>query len=167
MGRWRRSVDVGYGSADVTDETPTPETISRAEWLRARAASPYFALARAGLLDCAAAIERLERERDEAWEKLAEHESSFKLRWAADMRAIKRWQAEAPGRELTWPDHADLCVWLLAERDALRAALRELDEATNASFPAYESTAQAQAAWGDRIYNARQRARALLDKEAK
>ena len=56
---------------------------------------------------------------------------------------------------------------LITERDALRAALRELHEATNASFPAYESTAQAQAAWGDRIYNARQRARALLDKEAK
>lgn len=72
----------------------------------------------AGLADFA---RRLERERDEAWEKLAEHESSFKLRWAADMRAIKRWQAEAPGRELTWPDHADLCVWLLSERDALRS----------------------------------------------
>lgn len=37
---------------------------------------------------------------------------SFKLRWDADMRAIKRWQKET-GHELTWPDHADLVVWLL------------------------------------------------------
>lgn len=45
-------------------EKPTPETLSHAEWLRNRAASPYFALARSGLLDSANAIERLERERD-------------------------------------------------------------------------------------------------------
>jgi hypothetical protein len=44
---------------------------------------------------------------------LSEYETSFRLRWDADMRAIKRWQEAHPGNELTWPDHADLVVWLL------------------------------------------------------
>lgn len=43
---------------------------------------------------------------------IAEHKASFDLRWKADMRAIKRWQ-KATGRKLDWPDHADLCVWLM------------------------------------------------------
>jgi hypothetical protein len=47
-------------------------------------------------------------------------EASFRLRWKADMRAIKRWQEAHPGNKLTWPDHADLCVWLLEENDRLR-----------------------------------------------
>jgi hypothetical protein len=37
---------------------------------------------------------------------------SFDMRWKADMKAIKRWQEET-GRDLVWPDHQDLCVWLL------------------------------------------------------
>ena len=37
---------------------------------------------------------------------------SFDMRWKADMKAIKRWQEET-GRVLVWPDHKDLCVWLL------------------------------------------------------
>lgn len=57
-------------------------------------------------------------------------ERAFDLRWEADMRAIRRWQA-ATGRDSVWPDHADLCVWLLEQLDIqeqeisrLRAALR-------------------------------------------
>jgi hypothetical protein len=46
---------------------------------------------------------------------------TFDLRWAADMRAIKRWQEAHPGNDLVWPDRADLVVWLL-ERDSERAA---------------------------------------------
>lgn len=61
-------------------------------------------------------IKAMEAERDE-------QSASFELRWKADMRAIKAWQAANPGNELVWPDHADLCVWLLAERDAARQAL--------------------------------------------
>lgn len=61
-----------------------------------------------------AALDAAERERDEL-------QSTFRVRWNADMRAIKRWQAAHPGKELTWPDHADLVVWLLAERDAASA----------------------------------------------
>jgi len=38
---------------------------------------------------------------------------TFELRWKADQRAIKRWQAAHPGNDLTWPDHADMVVWLM------------------------------------------------------
>ena len=44
---------------------------------------------------------------------------NFDLRWKADMRAIKMWQKAHPGNDLVWPDHADLCVWLLEERERL------------------------------------------------
>jgi hypothetical protein len=60
----------------------------------------------------------------EGIEKIVESErdlrATFDLRWKADMRAIKRWQAAHPDRpnvELTWPDHADMVVWLLEELD--------------------------------------------------
>ncbi len=47
-------------------------------------------------------------------DELAEIDASLDLRWKADMRAIKRWRAEAPeGRALILPDHADLVVWLM------------------------------------------------------
>ncbi len=48
-------------------------------------------------------------------EARAELQATFDLRWKADMRAIKAWQAAHPGKELVWPDHADLVVWLLGE----------------------------------------------------
>lgn len=51
------------------------------------------------------------------WDEL---NASFDLRWKADIRAIARWREAHPGNELVMPDHADLCVWLLAERDASR-----------------------------------------------
>lgn len=77
----------------------------------------------------AAVLSRLATLRAELAEKTAEHaalERSANLRWNADQRAIKRWQAEAPGRELTWPDHADLCCWLLCQ---LSERTREAEEA--------------------------------------
>lgn len=62
-------------------------------------------------------------------EELAERDRSFDLRWKADMRAIKRWQAEKPAeRELVWPDHADLCVWLMGRLDSLEAGVRYVIE---------------------------------------
>lgn len=45
--------------------------------------------------------------------QLERHHHSFELRRKADMRAIKRWQEANPGNDLIWPDHADLCVWLM------------------------------------------------------
>ena len=50
----------------------------------------------------------------EVVQDLEEYEHSFELRWKADMRAIKRWH-EAGGNEMTRPDHADLCVWLMGQ----------------------------------------------------
>lgn len=64
------------------------------------------------------------------YERIAELEASFDLRWKADQRAIKMWQAAHPGNDLVWPDHADLCVWLL---ERLTQVMREKDEALNAS----------------------------------
>lgn len=46
----------------------------------------------------------------------------FELQRAAEMRGIKRWQSEAPGRELTWPDRANMVVWLLDRLEAAEAA---------------------------------------------
>ena len=56
----------------------------------------------------------LERELTIARADGAELQSGFNLRWKADMRAIKHWQ-EATGKHDTFPDHADLCVWLLEQ----------------------------------------------------
>jgi hypothetical protein len=65
-------------------------------------------------------------------QELLEHEQGFNLRWAADMRAIKRWQAAHPGREHTWPDCADLCVWLLEQLES-----RSGEEMNNTPTPEY------------------------------
>lgn len=51
-------------------------------------------------------------------EEIADHDIGFNLRWDADMRAIKRWQSET-GRDLVWPDHADMVVWLLNKVDEI------------------------------------------------
>ena len=45
-------------------------------------------------------------------------QTSADLRWKADMRAIKKWQ-KATGKTLVWPDHADLCIWLMEQLDTL------------------------------------------------
>jgi hypothetical protein len=63
-----------------------------------------------------AAVDEIYRLRTE----LLELQSSFDLRWDADMRAIKLWQAAAPGREQTWPDHAEMVLWLLQQLDETR-----------------------------------------------
>lgn len=60
----------------------------------------------AGLYDAAIA------ERDELRRTNEGLQLTFDLRWKADQRAIKRWQ-DATGKKLTWPDHADLVVWIL------------------------------------------------------
>lgn len=45
--------------------------------------------------------------------ELEELRGTLELIRAADMRAIMRWQAAGPGRQLTWPDRTELIVWLL------------------------------------------------------
>lgn len=73
--------------------------------------------------------------------EVADLESTFELRWSADMRAIKRWQ-EATGRHDTWPDHADLCVWLMERIAAIQAAAEPVRESLEHYGPAifYEAT---------------------------
>jgi hypothetical protein len=61
----------------------------------------------------------VEAERDGLREERDSLQTTFDLRWKADRRATSRWQ-EATGEVLTWPDHADLCAWLLEEVDRLR-----------------------------------------------
>jgi len=63
--------------------------------------------------------------------ELADHEKSFELRHSADMRAIKRWQEAHPGNELVWPDHADLCVWLLGRVTQLEKSLEQIADREN------------------------------------
>lgn len=64
---------------------------------------------------------------EEAAECIEELERIFELRWAADMRAVRRWKTEKPGRDLEWPDHTDLCVWLLNEIERLELELRRYE----------------------------------------
>lgn len=54
----------------------------------------------------AAEVVALTAERDEL-------QQTFDLRYHADLRALKRWRAGHPERELLMPDHADMVVWLL------------------------------------------------------
>lgn len=61
--------------------------------------------------------ETLREQLETAQARVKELEYTFDLRWKADMRGIERWQA-ATGRQLTWPDHADLVVWLLEQLEA-------------------------------------------------
>jgi hypothetical protein len=57
-----------------------------------------------------------------AAEKVEELEHLFEMQWAADQRAIKRWQAAHPGNDLVWPDRADMVVWLMGQYDAEQTA---------------------------------------------
>ncbi len=66
-------------------------------------------------------VAKLIAERDELKQERDELQATFDLRWKADMRAIKRWQAAHPGNELVWPDHADMVVWLLEQVEELEA----------------------------------------------
>jgi hypothetical protein len=47
--------------------------------------------------------------------QLADLQATFDLRWKADTRAIKQWQAAHPDKPLVWPDHVDLVLWLTAQ----------------------------------------------------
>ena len=59
---------------------------------------------------------------DELRLQLIDREASFDLRWKADMRAVKRWQ-EATGKDMEWPDHVDLVIWLLERLDKIETAV--------------------------------------------
>jgi hypothetical protein len=60
-------------------------------------------------------IAQLTAELEERTEERDNLQVSFDLRWKADMRAIKAWQTAHPGSDLVWPDHVDLCLWLMEQ----------------------------------------------------
>lgn len=62
------------------------------------------------IAEVAATLRALLAERDDL-------QRTFELRWQADQRAIKAWQAAHPGRDLVWPNHADMVMWLMTERE--------------------------------------------------
>lgn len=75
----------------------------------------------------------------EAEREITEQERSFKLRWSADQRAIKRWRAAHPEKANVWPDHADLCLWMmhrlaLAEQGVIDISVA-IDEGTHKTPP--------------------------------
>lgn len=72
------------------------------------------------------AVEQAQKERDEL-------QATFDLRWEADMRAIKRWQEANPGNDLTWPDRADMVVWLLEQAQGMRRAANSVLQAYDAN----------------------------------
>jgi len=69
-------------------------------------------------------LRRVTARAEKAERDLAEHEASADLRHASDMRAIERWRAAHPDQPLTWPDHADLVVWLVEQSERDLAAER-------------------------------------------
>ena len=78
----------------------------------------------------------LEADRDEL-------QGTFDLSWAADMRAIKQWQA-ATGKDMQWPDRAKMILWLL-ERDVEQtktiSRLREALKLCRTNYCGYAITA--------------------------
>ena len=70
---------------------------------------------------------------EDAFEEIREMQASFDLRWNADMRAIKRWQAAHPGSELIWPDHADMVVWMLERLDEAVGIIEAADRRAEAA----------------------------------
>jgi hypothetical protein len=80
-----------------------------------------------------------------ARKEILDFEASFELRWEADMRAIKMWRNEDPEpRELIWPNHTDLCVGLLEERERWLAngLVDELQSLTNEELERVRDAAQ-------------------------
>lgn len=60
-------------------------------------------------------------------EKIDELEAVFETQWNAEQRAIKSWQKKT-GKDMSWPDHAEMVEWLLDELDAARAAMEGKDD---------------------------------------
>lgn len=63
----------------------------------------------------------------ELQERNDELEGLFDLRWKADMKAIKIWQKET-GRDLVWPDHTDMVVWLIKKLDTANNKIKKLQQ---------------------------------------
>jgi hypothetical protein len=100
---------------------------TRSEWIAEIRATEAEALA-----DITARLEASERYgkvtygvEQELRREVTDQQASFDLRWKADMRAIAAWQAKT-GRLGIWPDHVDLVLWLLEQREAQNAQMTAL-----------------------------------------
>ena len=58
-------------------------------------------------------------ERNKALNEIDEYKSTFDVRWQAQMRAVTRWQEETK-KEIMWPGHEDLCLWLIRKLEAAK-----------------------------------------------
>lgn len=58
-------------------------------------------------------------ERNKALNEIDEYKATFDVRWQAQMRAVTRWQEET-GKEIFWPGHEDLCLWLIRKLEAAK-----------------------------------------------
>jgi hypothetical protein len=58
--------------------------------------------------------------------ELEEYERVFELRRQADQRAIKIWREAHPGREHVFPDHTDLLLYLMVDRERLYSWVNDL-----------------------------------------
>ena len=47
-----------------------------------------------------------------------EMEQLFDLQHKADRRAVVRWRAANPGKDMVFPDRADLVVWLMGQLES-------------------------------------------------
>jgi len=86
--------------------------------------------------DLRAQLARVTEERDDL-------QHTFSVMFAANMRGVEAWQAANPGNDLVWPDHAKLVEWLLTERDALAAKLRDAEAERDAARKSIGEYAQA------------------------
>lgn len=101
-------------------EIPAPPLEELSDWLRE--GGELDERQSLALLDVIAAQRQQISNADE---ELAELQRTFDLRRAADQRAIALWQ-EATGRDLVWPDHADLVVWLAGLVEAHRSLAQKV-----------------------------------------
>lgn len=77
----------------------------------------------------------------------------FDLRWKATQRAIARWRAEDPaGRKLEWPDHADLCCWLMDRMTTVEAECKRLRDELATERTVLRRTANSVKASADSVH---------------
>lgn len=78
---------------------------------------------------CDQDIRELDARIVELEDQIKEYEHSFDLQYDASMRGIKMWQ-EATGRDMVWPDKAELTAWLIEKLDEKEKTLQLVDQVT-------------------------------------
>lgn len=110
--RWSVVKDVGGAKYFVaTVENGCPGDTLETE----KANAELFALSRTAIPEMVAELKQFRMESAEEDQRLAVH-------WDSDMRAIRMWQEENPGNDLTWPSNDRLCFWLMQQMDRLKAS---------------------------------------------